>query len=172
MIIKPMKYKVLLVFLVFVLLFLRLKSAINSLNSFYLTLEPMIIHPHATYSEKMSMKYPVYFDYITHVKTITSEDSVIYLPPPTISFSYENEMRRLTNLAISSALLFPRNVSFFNDKSLVNTEKNTYIIITNGFPQFKIRAKQIYVIGANVEKISGDYDPANFNNGENGLIQL
>lgn len=172
MITKPMKYKVLLVFLIFVLLFLRLKSAINSLNSFYLTLEPMIIRSHATYSEKMSMKYPVYFDYITHVKALTPEDSTIYLPGSAINFSGENEMRRLTNLAICSALLFPRNVVFYNDQDLMNSENTAYVVVTNGFPQFKIKAKQVYVIGANVENISGDYDPVNFNASVNGLIQL
>ena len=167
-----MKYKVLLVFLVLVLIFLRLQSAINSLKPFYLTLEPLILRPHATYDEKMSTIYPVYFDYITAVKSLTPEDSTIYLPPPTTSFSYENEMRRLTNLAITSALLFPRNVSFFDDKSLINTEKNTYVVITNGFPQIKIKAKQIYIIGENVENGFGNYDPTSLNNSVNGLIQI
>ncbi len=167
-----MKYKVLLVFLVLVLIFLRLQSAINSLKPFYLTLEPLILRPHATYDEKMSMRYPVFFDYITRVTTLTSENSTVYLPLPTTSFSNENEMGRLTNLAISSALLFPRDVAFFNDQSLTNTEKNVYVVVTNGFPQFKIKAKQIYIIGEKVERVLGDYDPANFNNSVNGLIQL
>ena len=156
--------------MVFALLFLRLQSAIRSLNSFYLTLEPIVQHPHATYSEKMSMRYPIYFDYISQVKALTPDDGTIYLSP--IQIIYGERMWPIANLQITSALLFPRKVIFFNDKSLTDSDYSTYVVITNGFPQFKIKAKRIYVIGANVEKIFGNYDPANFNNGENGLIQL
>lgn len=162
-----MKYKILLVSIVLIMLLMRLQSAIKNLGAFYLTLEPIFSHPHATYSEKMSIMYPVYFDFITEVKAVTPDDSTIYIPP--IQIQYENNIWPIANLQISSSLLFPRNVAPFNNQ---NCDKNSYIVITGGYPQEKLKAKKIYIIGKEPEEIIGDYDPLDFNKTDNGLIQL
>jgi hypothetical protein len=165
-----MEYKILLAILIIFLFILRLQSAIISLGSFYLTFEPMLLHPHATYSEKMSMKYPVYFDYITQVKTLTSDDSTIYIP--SIQIPYEDDMWPIANLPITSALLFPRKVIYLNDQKLPDLKNNSYVVIADGFPEEKIKANTIFIIGKNLEIFSGNYDPARFSNTDNGLIKL
>ena len=130
----------------------------------------MVLYPHATYGEKMSIKYPVYFDFITKVKTLTSNDSTIYIP--LVQIPYEDGIWPIANLQITSAALFPRKVIILNNHKLPDFEKNSYVIIADGFPGEKIKAKKIYIIGKNIKEIYDSYDSVNFNNTDNGLIQL
>jgi hypothetical protein len=130
------KYKILLVIVVLILLILRLQSAIRSLGSFYLTLEPMLLHPHATYSEKMSTRYPVYFDFIQFIKISTSETSTIYIPD--MNIAYGNKIWAITNNQITSALLFPRKIVYGKENTFPKHDTNGYIVVIG-------RGKNIYV---------------------------
>ena len=164
------KFKIILVTTVLVLFTLRFQSVIKSLGSFYLTLEPLFLHPQAIYDEKMSMKYPVYFDFILKVKSITPNDSTIYVP--SIEIPYVDKMWPIVNIPISSAFLFPRKIVYFSSQNITAHDKNSFLVISDGFPEEKIQAKYVYLLGKSVEKFSGNYNPLNFNKSDNGLIKL
>lgn len=148
----------------------RISSIINSFVPFLNTLKPLFLYPHATYEEKMSMKYSEYIDFIEKVKAITPENSVIYFPR--INIPRGMPMWVAGQLKVDAALLFPRNVAWFDNYAIHKGETHTYIAFIKGSPQQAIKAKEVYVIKDNIQIYFRDYDPEVFGDSENGLIQL
>lgn len=158
------------IFLMSLWLFFRLQSMASSLNPFLETVQPLIFRPHLSYDQKMSLKYPVYFKYIAAVKSITSENSTIYVNP--IGIPYGQIMWPIGQLKLTSALLFPRKVVFYSENRVQDEAGETYLLLAKGFPKENVKAKSVYVIDDNgIKEISGDYDPGKFKN-QNGLIKL
>jgi hypothetical protein len=168
--VKTIAYSVISVFFIVVVVG-RLFSAIAHIGTFFETLKPMHSSPNASYSEKMSMKYPVYYNFIEKVKALTPEDGTVYIP--SVEIPYSNMMWPIGSLQISSALLFPRKVSFYDVAYLEKPEKNTFIVIVNGNPKESITTKKIYIFGEDtMNETTDNYAPTNFNGSDIGLMQL
>jgi hypothetical protein len=125
------------------LVLLRFSSVLTHLRPFIETLRPIFFLSNASYFEKMSIKYPVYYEYIEKVKTLTPENSVIYIPRNEIP--YNKPMWPIASLQISSAFLFPRKVSFLDVENINKLEKNSYIVIIDNQPEINIKAKDVFV---------------------------
>jgi len=72
------------------------------------TLEPIYHQPFASTSQKMSMKYPRYYNLIQEIKSKTPEDSTIYLPA--VNLAYGVPMWALGQLQMTQTLLYPRTI--------------------------------------------------------------
>lgn len=161
------------VFTVIVVIFLgfRLNSASRNVKYFILTLTPMFYHPVASYDEKMSSKYPVFYDYLNIIKSLIPENSNVYINDT--GDVYTTAMGPISNLQVSSALLYPRNVKLFETGDVPNLESGDYVVMASGFPKSKIKSAEIYlVVGKNVKVTKGNYNPANFDPRDIGLIKI
>jgi hypothetical protein len=151
-----------------VLIILRFQSAIESFRPFVATLAPIFTDPHASYEEKMSMKYPVYFDFIQQLKNLTPDDSIIYFPQ--IDIPRGVPMWVAGQMKVDAALLFPRRVEFFQDQT-ADMKIPTYVVFIKGGPEGVIKSKDVYIIGKDVNILDGNYNSSSFQDGI-GLIQL
>lgn len=149
---------------------LRLESAIKATKPFVDSLTPIILYPHASYDDKMSMKYPEYYYFIKEVKYIVPEDADIYIP--NINIPYGENMWALTNLNITSSLLYPRRIHLFTKEVLTRHNDPSYIVLINNFPDFPIDDREIYILNdKEILQNNKNYNPEN-NQNYKGLIKL
>ena len=99
----------------------RGSSLFKSANNFLHTFEPIVQHPFATTAEKMSYKYPRYYDLIENIKIQTPSDSTIYLP--SVNIPYGRPLWALGQIQMTQTLLYPRTV-----KKYTGSETDGYLV--------------------------------------------
>jgi len=107
--------------MIIILVIVRASSIFSSAHNFIATLEPIYHHPFASTAQKMSMKYPRYYDFIQEIKNKTPEDSTIYLP--SVNIAYGKPLWALGQLQMTQTLLYPRIV-----KRCTGQETSGYLV--------------------------------------------
>jgi len=150
---------------------LRVSSAIHYSKAFIDTLTPIFFNPHASYDEKMSVRYPLYFDFIKFIKTKTPEESTIYIPD--VSIPYGDKMWPITSIEITSALLYPRRIVRFQEGVPSKNDTMAYVVIIKGEPSGSINSDTSDLIKSDVViTFQGDYNSKRVSSEDYGLIKL
>jgi len=94
--------------MIIIFVIVRASSIFSSAQNFMQTLEPIYHQPFVSTSQKMSMKYPRYYNLIQEIKSKTPENSTIYLPA--VNLAYGVPMWALGQLQMTQTLLYPRTI--------------------------------------------------------------
>lgn len=108
----------------------RLNSVITSRSQFIKTLEPIIKHPLATYDEKMSFKYPIYYDFIQEIRNNTPNNCTIYVPHTGIP--YPKAMWAIDLMQLTQTALYPRKVVSIEKYIEGSDDEKSYKIFIHG----------------------------------------
>lgn len=152
--------------------FIRILSTINHLNPFIDTLREVVVHRSLTYSEKMHLKYPRYYDYIEWIKVVTPEDAIIYQTD--LEIPYGEPLWPSNNIQMNNAWLYPRHILPWKGLNAVKREDSlpTYIMVIDGFPRSDVKSSSVLIFNENNTEISGDYIHDNYPSTKLGLIKL
>lgn len=140
----------------------------------------IVLHPYASYDEKMETRWPFFYGYMKFVKDNTPESSAIAIPPPV------RPWLSVGNSVLVRYFLYPRFL--ITDENEFPTDRNPdYFLLTRGlwnaydekdygWPKDYLKAEYILYLEQNpysVTKLEEDFDPSDPKNREGwGLIKI
>lgn len=169
---KSQILKIVIIAVIFTYALIRIISTLKHLDPFIDTLREVVAHRKLTPSEKMLLKYPRYYDYITWIKVVTPGDAIIYQTD--LEIPYGEPLWPSNNIQMNSAWLYPRRVVPWKGIDTVIKEdgRPTYMMVIDGFPRSDVIAKNVILFDLETKQIVGNYIHDNYPSTKLGLIEL